>query len=845
MYHCSVKSISRSGGRSSVGAAAYRAGETITNERDGTTHDYTRKQGVVHSEIMLSEYAPREYQDRSTLWNAVEKSGGDGNARTAREIELALPNELSRAEQIKLVQQYVKENFTDKGMCADINIHEGKYKPNRFERRHGIIKPDNPHAHIMVTTRPIKENGEWDYKTKKEYLCKNRQGEEQGFTADEFNSQQGKEWEKQFKYKKGNGKAVYLTQSEATADKYKDYERIDRNPKSTKYGRENPISAEWNKEESVEVWREDWANRCNREFEKKNLETRYDHRSYERQGKDQIPTVHLGKAHQMERKGINTDRGNHNREVAKENMIIVAISTNTKELERQAQEIRREMAANARAEQLRQAHDKQTVAQPPKTTEPLTASPPMGAPGMNAAGQNQSVPAPTEAIKKENTIAAKSDGAPMGVPEAKPTDFSAVVATQRKVMLAVLENQSRNEIIAARIQFEKELKSIPPSARKDVEAALRQGRDNIPAKYHIHQSLKVSKLTDDIKGIINESLQNDRQQTERTAPTMTAAPQTPSQERRVEPMTAKEQEQQIQNDNMRRQQKLAAQQQGQQEKRAAEDRQQQERQASEDRQRQERQTAEDNRRREEQHGREESRRREEAQRRSQEQKAQDERRNQEQSEHTQNRGQTDGHYTVNHYNRNANAMNRAQHDADGKPLTEGDYIDLRREAEQQSRQQEQAKIQNDPDVRRLKAEISDIKKDQEAIEKYKEQIKDLQAEKEGLGRFSKEKKEIDRKIDSVEQSKAQAERQLANNCSTTPNANLQNYANQKIASLDNDLKKAEHAAEYKIKSSKAFGSKEESQAAIDKERATRQQDKSNPAQGKTVQDKAVTKGWTR
>jgi len=145
IYHLHVSIVSRSTGRSAVAASAYRAGEKIKNERDSITHDYTRKSGVVHSEIMLPENAPREYFNRSILWNAVEKSEKRCDAQTAREIDIALPVELDRKEQIDLMHEYIRENFINKGMCADFTIHDKK--------------DGNPHAHVMLTTREVSEKG--------------------------------------------------------------------------------------------------------------------------------------------------------------------------------------------------------------------------------------------------------------------------------------------------------------------------------------------------------------------------------------------------------------------------------------------------------------------------------------------------------------------------------------------------------------------------------------------------------------------------------------------------------------------------------------------------------------
>ena len=120
-------------GRSAVAAAAYRSGEKLTNEWDGLTHDYTHKPGIVHTEIILPAHAPPEFQDRSTLWNSVEQIEKSSDAQLAREIEVALPVELSRAEQLALVRSFAKDNFVAEGMCADFALHD---------------KGDgNPHAH--------------------------------------------------------------------------------------------------------------------------------------------------------------------------------------------------------------------------------------------------------------------------------------------------------------------------------------------------------------------------------------------------------------------------------------------------------------------------------------------------------------------------------------------------------------------------------------------------------------------------------------------------------------------------------------------------------------------------
>ena len=156
IYHCSIKIVSRGKGKSAVAAAAYRSGEKLTNEWDGLTHDYTKKGGVVHSEILLPAHAPPAFSDRSTLWNRVELSEKSNNAQLAREVEIALPVELSREEQTRLVREYCSSQFVSKGMIADFNLHD--------------TGGGNPHAHILLTMRPLDERGAWLPKSKKEYV---------------------------------------------------------------------------------------------------------------------------------------------------------------------------------------------------------------------------------------------------------------------------------------------------------------------------------------------------------------------------------------------------------------------------------------------------------------------------------------------------------------------------------------------------------------------------------------------------------------------------------------------------------------------------------------------------
>ena len=145
IFHLDVKNVSRSQGRSAVGAAAYRAGERIVDERLGLTFDYSNKKGVTFSEIMAPDNAPEWVKDRTQLWNAVEAVEKRKDARVAKEVLVALPNELSQEERVDLIKSYCQTQFVDKGMIADINIHEDN--------------PENPHAHILLTTREITPTG--------------------------------------------------------------------------------------------------------------------------------------------------------------------------------------------------------------------------------------------------------------------------------------------------------------------------------------------------------------------------------------------------------------------------------------------------------------------------------------------------------------------------------------------------------------------------------------------------------------------------------------------------------------------------------------------------------------
>ena len=314
IYHLEAKVVSRGAGRSAVAASAYLSCSRLYNDYDGIQHDYTKKQGLVWQQVFLPEYAPQEWQDREKLWNAAEEVETAKDSRLAREFVVALPIELNREQQIELLQAFIREQFVSDGMCADAAIHD--------------TDGHNPHAHILLTVRPLDEQGKWQYKTEKEYLCV-RNGEEKGFTATEFKSAQNDGWEKQYPYKVGK-KKVYMTPSTAEAQ---GFVRADKHPKSTRYGRQNPISERWNSEEQLISWRAAWADMSNRHLERAGRVERIDHRSNAARGLNELPTIHEGvTAQALERKGIISDRCELNRQIKTENALLRELKSAVRKL---------------------------------------------------------------------------------------------------------------------------------------------------------------------------------------------------------------------------------------------------------------------------------------------------------------------------------------------------------------------------------------------------------------------------------------------------------------------------------------------------------------------------------
>ena len=316
IYHLEAKVVSRGTGRSAVAASAYLSCTNILNDYDGVRHDYTRKKGLVWREVFLPEYAPFEWKDRGVLWNAVEENEKTKDSRLAREFVPALPVELTPKQWQELLSDFIQDNFVADGMCADVAIHD-PHPPGH-----------NPHAHIMLTVRPLDEQGQWQYKTEKEYLCV-KGGEERGFTAVEFKAAQADGWEKQYPYKVGK-KKVYMAPTEAEQH---GYERASKHPKSTKFGRQNPITERWNSDEQLVEWRKEWADVANRYLEQYGHDARIDHRSHAERGLTEQPTIHEGVvARALEAKGIISDRCELNRQIKADNALLRELKTAVRKL---------------------------------------------------------------------------------------------------------------------------------------------------------------------------------------------------------------------------------------------------------------------------------------------------------------------------------------------------------------------------------------------------------------------------------------------------------------------------------------------------------------------------------
>lgn len=292
IFHLSAKIISRGKGQSAIASAAYRSGDKLHDERYDEIQDYTNKRFIEHSEIQLPENAPAKYQDRATLWNSVEKAEKAKNSQLAREIEIALPRELTPEQRIKLVHDYVQKTFVDKGMVADWSIHNPQPDKDNPE------KPANPHAHIMLTLRSLRSNGSWAPKKTSHYEL-----DENGQKVPVIDPETGKQ--------------------KLGAKNQKIWKRVI-----------TPTN-DWNNPKNVEKWRAEWAKTCNKYLAP---DHQIDHRSYKRQGKKQIPTIHEGYvARKMEQEATGSS------ERASFNQIVKYINNELKSLRKQIRGIIREI----------------------------------------------------------------------------------------------------------------------------------------------------------------------------------------------------------------------------------------------------------------------------------------------------------------------------------------------------------------------------------------------------------------------------------------------------------------------------------------------------------------------
>ncbi|MBQ9716568.1 MAG: MobA/MobL family protein [Clostridia bacterium] len=273
LYHFHVTQIKRSAGQSAIACAAYRAGEKLHSEYYGEDSDYTKKSGVICSEILLPPHAPPEYADRENLWNVVEQAERHPKAQLAYSFDIALQNEFTMEENIALAREFLMKHLVSRGMITDFAVHAP-------DKDGGIA---NPHFHVLCPIRPLNPDGTWGAKQHREYVL------------DEHGD----------RIKDKNGEYVF-----------------------------NAVpTTDWGSPETLEYWRKTWAEMCNAKFEEKELTTRIDHRSYESQGIEQVPTVHEGPAvRQMETKGILTDKGDLNRMIRRLNNLRRSIAATLKEL---------------------------------------------------------------------------------------------------------------------------------------------------------------------------------------------------------------------------------------------------------------------------------------------------------------------------------------------------------------------------------------------------------------------------------------------------------------------------------------------------------------------------------
>lgn len=286
IYHCSVKIISKAGGKSVVASAAYRSGEKLNDNEVNQNYKY-QKPEVVDTKITLPDHAPKDFLDRETLWNSVQKTEKQANAQLAREFVLAIPHELPLEHAQALIHRFAK-SLADEGICVDSAIH---------------WKDGNHHAHLLTTTRPLNKNGTWGAKEKKGYAL-GQDGQRIPILDEETGQQKiGK-----------NGRKLWK--------------------------RETVVANDWNKKEKLLEWRKRWQDFANDQLQTIGLQKKIDCRSNADRGLLLIPTIHEGyEAREIEKRGGVSSKCEHNRRIKKINNAFIkecfAIKTEQMELEKE------------------------------------------------------------------------------------------------------------------------------------------------------------------------------------------------------------------------------------------------------------------------------------------------------------------------------------------------------------------------------------------------------------------------------------------------------------------------------------------------------------------------------
>ena len=296
IFHYTVKIVGRSKGKSIISASAYLNGDVMKNEETGRISYYTSKREVVYTSLMMCENAPQEWQNvpaenirrfqksvrykradnqnaalekfkltfqKQRLWNEVLRIEKSSDAQLGRSFEFSLPKEWSRQEQIDYTTEYIQKTFVDKGMCADWSIHD---------------KGDgNPHVHLLVTLRPFNSDHSWGNKEIKDWeFVRDENG---NIVVDESHP----DWWQDKKNPARHGIRIPVLDENG-------------NPKIGARNRKQwkrvlTDATGWNNQKNCELWRSEWANVCNAHLK---TENHIDHRSYARQGKLEIPTIHEG-----------------------------------------------------------------------------------------------------------------------------------------------------------------------------------------------------------------------------------------------------------------------------------------------------------------------------------------------------------------------------------------------------------------------------------------------------------------------------------------------------------------------------------------------------------------------